>query len=381
MTDSTPRKAQGGRLALWLAVGLLIAAALMGGFFIIFGDQSNVGGRAWLTLLLVGIFALTTLFDASVSDGPNRWYLAASTITNTVIVGIGLLKIWNGWLQPADTADALVWSTQMFRFFGIIVLLRVALLATQLYSLYFIARATSTPTRVTGILTLAFTWVTVLFLAIPAIFPAPEWPDWWWRSAGATALFCVVIAIIPIIIRAFEPKKPKPAASGPAYGIVNQQPGYQQQGYPQQGYPQQGYPQQPGYQQPGYQQQGYPQQQANRPPQYGQQPQQQGQQYGQQQHGQQQYGQQQYGQQQGYPQQAAPRPANPQQGHGQQGSAQQGSAQQAAQDGHGNPAQRFEQPVSPGDRPPAQPGTQPAPPQPQPRTTPAPMDNPPAPPA
>jgi hypothetical protein len=326
VTESTPRRNRSGRLALWLAVGLLIAAALLGGFFIIFGDQSNVGGRAWLTLLLVGVFALTTLFDASVSNGPNRWYLAASTITNTILVAIGLLKIWNGWLQPADTADPFIWTIQMFRYFAVIVLIRLALLATQLYTPHVIARAKSTAIKVSGILTLAFIWLTVLFLAIPAMFPEADWPDWWWRSAGATALFGVVVAIIPIVIRAFEPKAPKSATplfvnQNPAVPGYTAQQGYPQQGgYPQQsqqGYPQQGYPQQGGYPQqsqqgyPQQSQQGYPQQSQQGYPQQGGYPQQSQQGYPQQQQQPAHPQPDQYGQAQAYGNQPPPATATP----------------------------------------------------------------------
>ncbi|MFK4789734.1 hypothetical protein [Microbacterium sp. ZW T5_56] len=264
------------RIAMWLAIGMLVAAALLGGFFIIVGDQSNVAGRAWLTLLLVAAFAGAVLIDTAITRGRDPWYLGASTVVNVVIVAVGLLKIWNGWGQPADTADELVWSVQMFRLLGVLLLLRAALGITQLY-VPFTRKATTPPiSKVAGYGAIAFGWLTALVLAIPAAFPAPDYPDWWWRVAGATALIAVVLTVIPLIIRAFQPRDA--ASSAPqqqvpqAYG----QPVYppQQQGYPQQqpGYPQQqpGYPQQqPGYpqQQPGYPQQqpGYPQQQPEYP--------------------------------------------------------------------------------------------------------------------
>ncbi len=99
------QRSRTARIALWLSIGMLVAAALLGGFFIIVGDQANVAGRAWLTMLLVAVFAGTVLLDTTIADGPNRWYLAASTIVNVVLVAIGLMKVWNGWLQPANTAD------------------------------------------------------------------------------------------------------------------------------------------------------------------------------------------------------------------------------------------------------------------------------------
>jgi len=253
------QRSRTARVALWLSIGMLVAAALLGGFFIIVGDQANVAGRAWLTMLLVAVFAGTVLLDTTISDGPNRWYLAASTIVNVVLVAIGLMKVWNGWLQPADTADPGVWAAQIGRFIAVVILLRLALLLTQLYGLYFVARAKKPATRISGIVTLIFVWATALVLSIPSAFPEPDWPDWWWRTAGATSLIAVVAAVIPLILRAFEPKEPRPAQ--PAYGQPPVQPGYGQPGA-QPGYGQPGYGQpqvQPGYGQPGYGQPGYAQ--------------------------------------------------------------------------------------------------------------------------
>jgi len=150
------------------------------------------------------------VLDANVGNGPNRWYLGVSTIVNVLLVAIGLLKLWNGWLQPEDTAAASVWFVQTMRLVLIIVLFRLALLFTQLYGLHFVTRARSQVGKLMAILTIGLAWVTVLILAIPAAFPEPEWPDWWWRAAGAATLVAVVTTVIPLIVRAFEPKAPKP---------------------------------------------------------------------------------------------------------------------------------------------------------------------------
>jgi hypothetical protein len=231
-------------MSLYLAIGALVAAAGLGGYFIIVGDQANIAGRAWLTLMLVGLFAGAVVLDANVGNGPNRWYLGVSTIVNVVLVAIGLLKLWNGWLQPEDTAAASVWFVQSLRLVLIVVLLRLALLFTQLYGLYFVTRARSQVGRLMAIVTIGLVWITALILAIPAAFPAPEWPDWWWRVAGATTLVAVVTTVIPLILRAFEPKEPKPPRP------VVQQPVYPaQQGYPVQQAPVQPAPVQPA---PGY---------------------------------------------------------------------------------------------------------------------------------
>ncbi|MFJ3958119.1 hypothetical protein [Arthrobacter sp. NPDC090010] len=292
MTPPTPPARQRSRtatVALALSIGMLIAAALLGGILIILGDQANVAGRAWLTLLLVGLFAGAVVLDGSMTEGRNRWYLAVSTILNVILLAIGLLKIWNGWLQPADTASAVVWTAQIGRFIGMIVLIRVALLLTQLYVPRFITVATTAGVRISSIVTLVFAWLTVLALTLPAAFPAMEWPAWWWRTAGATSLIAIVGLVIPLVLRAFEPKDPArqlPPQAYPQQQWDQQWTGYAQppvqaqpQAYPQQQW-QQGYSQQQdyaqqqaqwqqqGYPQPGYPQQGYPVQ----PEQYVQQP-------------------------------------------------------------------------------------------------------------
>lgn len=299
MTHPAPPARQRSRtatIALGLSITMLVAAAVLGGIFIILGDQANVAGRAWLTLLLVGLFAGAVVLDGSMPEGRNRWYLAVSTILNVVLLAIGLLKIWNGWLQPADTASAAVWTGQIARFVSMILLVRVALLLTQLYVPRFITGASKTGVRISSMATLVFAWLTVLELALPAAFPAMDWPSWWWRTAGATSLIAIVGLVIPLVLRAFEPKppadqlppqdyaqqwNPNPQWTGyaqqpqqgqpPAYPQQWQQeypqqyaqPGYPQNAYPQAGYPQQGYAQQT-YQQP----QAYPQ--AEQQGQYGQ---------------------------------------------------------------------------------------------------------------
>lgn len=208
---TTQPRSRWTRIALFLTIGTLLAAAVLGAWFIILGDQANIAGRAWLTLLLVLIFAGVVILDTAVAKGPNTWYLPVSTIINVVLLAVGLLKLWNGPLQPADTAAGDVWAVQAGRFILVIILLRLALILTQVYWRFVVVRAKSPITRATGILTVVLIWIAALVPAIPAAFPEAAWPDWWWRIAGAAALVAVVATVIPLIVRAFEPREAKPA--------------------------------------------------------------------------------------------------------------------------------------------------------------------------
>ena len=214
-TPQVPRS-RWTRIALFLTIGTRVAAAILGAWFSIVGDQANIAGRAWLTLLLVLIFAGVVILDTNVARGPNTWYLPVSTIVNVLLLAVGLLKLWNGPLQPADTAAGDVWVVQAGRLFLVVLLLRLALILTQVYWQYVVVRAKSSITRVTSILTVVLIWVAALVPSIPAAFPEAAWPDWWWRIAGAAALVAVVMTVIPLIVRAFDPKEPKAPKAPPA---------------------------------------------------------------------------------------------------------------------------------------------------------------------
>ncbi|CAH0181308.1 hypothetical protein [Plantibacter cousiniae (nom. nud.)] len=263
MVETTPRRSRSAVLALTLTIGTLVAAAIIGGYFIIVGDQADIAGRVWLTLLLLAAFVGAVSLDAAAGHGPNKWYLAVSTLVNIFLVTVGLLKLWNGWLQPPNTSDGFVWSTQIMLFLGILIIVRLALIIIQVYFLHFVTRATSTVVRATGIVTIALIIATVLVLVLPMAFPEGTWADWWWRIAAATTLAAAISAVIPVIVRAFSPK---PEGERVTYGQQPYRPEVYQQAAP--GYPAQGYPGQQGYQG----QQGYPGQQPQQPYQGQQQP-------------------------------------------------------------------------------------------------------------
>jgi hypothetical protein len=196
--------------ALWLVVGVLIAAAVLGAAFILLGDQAAISARAWLTLLLAAAFAGTVVLDVAVGTGPNRWYFPASISIDAVLFVVGLLKTWGGFFQPDDTTDPAVWGRQFGAFLAIVVLLRVSLLISQTYGPQFAVRRPLRVTRVLASLALVLLWVTTVMLVLPLALPAAEWDDVGSRLVGAGALMTAVLMLIPVVLLAFEPREPKP---------------------------------------------------------------------------------------------------------------------------------------------------------------------------
>ena len=215
--------------SLWLVVGVLIAAAVLGGAFIVLGAQAAISARAWLTLLLAAAFAGTVVLDAAVGTGPNRWYFPASIGIDALLFVVGLLKTWGGFFQPDDTADPAVWADQLGAFLAIVVLLRVSLLISQTYGPRFVVRRPMRISRVLASLALVFLWLTTVMLALPLALPAAEWNDVWSRLVGAGALMTAVLMLIPVVLLAFEPRAPKPQPPAPhpyGYGYPPPPPAY-----------------------------------------------------------------------------------------------------------------------------------------------------------
>jgi len=218
-------------IALWVTIGVLIAGAVLGGVFIILDEQSGIVGRAFMTLLLVGLFAVAVLIDGRVPEGENRWYLPTSMLLNVVLLVIGLIKVWNGPLQPADTTAFDVWWVQTWRWIGVVAIVRAALVITQFYVPPFLTRAKSRITRLSAQITVGLIWLTALIYFVPLSFPNLEplglhdYSRRWWSVSGATALVAAVVVVIPLVVRAFEPKPQKtPPTYGPAAGLPSYTP-------------------------------------------------------------------------------------------------------------------------------------------------------------
>jgi hypothetical protein len=239
------------KIALWITIVTLLAAGVMGGIFIVIGNQADVGGRSWLTFLLILAFAGAVALDANVTKPESHRYLFGSTITNVILMAIGVLKLWNGPWQPPNIGAGEVWAEQFSRWLGILFVLRISVAITQLYFKFFVTRAKLAATRMSGFATIVLVWFTAVVLVLPLSFPylragGGGWPDWWGKLAGAAALVMAVCIVLPLVVRAFEPHPPaQPVPYSAAF------PG----GYPPPGAypPPLGYEHQPGYPPPpGY---------------------------------------------------------------------------------------------------------------------------------
>ncbi|MBT2484961.1 MULTISPECIES: hypothetical protein [unclassified Microbacterium] len=205
------------RGAIWIAIGALIAAALVCVVWVLIGDQDGLIGRAFLTIVLLAAFAGIAILEAGLAPNRPDWLALASMVTWIVALLVGAVKIWlpedDGYFSGAE---------RFFQLLLVIGILQLALLHVRLFTPA-AKRHVTTFTRVIYIVTLVFlaglVGLLVFFLSFPQSF---DYGELYWRIVVAlTILAAVGTTLIPLLNALFAPKRPRNAsptiAAAPAW--------------------------------------------------------------------------------------------------------------------------------------------------------------------
>ncbi|WP_251438740.1 hypothetical protein [Microbacterium sp. USTB-Y] len=206
------------RGAIWIAIGALIAAALVCVVWVLIGDQQGLIGRAFLTILLLAGFAAIAILEASLAPNREDWLALLSMISWILALLVGAVKIW---LPDDDIPFA--YFTGLERFFQLVLvvgILQLALLHVRLFQKA-AARHETAFTRAIVWVTYAFLAGLVAMLVFYLTFPHTfHYDELYWRIVVAlTILTAVGTMLIPLLNALFAPKRPAPAtAVGGGYG-------------------------------------------------------------------------------------------------------------------------------------------------------------------
>ena len=205
------------RGAIWIAIGALIAAALVCVVWVLIGDQDGLIGRAFLTILLLAAFAGIAILEAGLAPNRPDWLALASMVTWIVALLVGAVKIW----LPED-GGYFTGGERLFQLLLVIGILQLALLHVRLFT-HAAQRHVTTFTRIIYIVTIVFlgglVGLLIFFLAFPHSF---DYGELYWRIVVAlTILAAVGTTLIPLLNALFAPKRPSresaAIASAPAW--------------------------------------------------------------------------------------------------------------------------------------------------------------------
>ena len=193
------------RAAIWVAIGALIAAAIVCVVWVLVGTQNGIVGRAFLTILLLAAFAGVAIIDARLAARRPAWFALASMVTWVMTLLIGAVMIWLPERYPWGGLNRFV------QFLLIVLVLQLALLHLRLYTKA-LQRHVTTFTQIVAIVTITLVIGLAIMLVLPLMMG--EWVyfgDTYWRFVVAlTILAAVGTALIPLINALFAPKKPRP---------------------------------------------------------------------------------------------------------------------------------------------------------------------------
>ncbi len=199
------------RVAIWVAIGALVAAALVCVVWVLVGTANGIVGRAFLTILLLAAFAGVAILDAHLAPRRPAWFALTSMIVWVVTLLIGAILIWMR--EPAFSFGL----GRLFSFLVIVLLLQLGVLHVRLYMKSF-ERHITPLTRAIAYLTIGLIAVLEILLILPLMFSDyVDFSDPYGRVIVAvTILAAVGTALIPLMNVLFAPKAPRPVFAGPS---------------------------------------------------------------------------------------------------------------------------------------------------------------------
>lgn len=196
------------RSAIWVAIGALIAAAVVCVVWVLAAPSSGIIARAFLTILLLAGFAGAALFDAYEAPRRSPWYMLASMVGWVVVLLAGAFKIW---LPLRESEFGLLDNgfTRFVAFVGIVLVIRLALLHLRLY-LKAYARHVTAFTRGIAVVTVVLVVALALLLLVPMTLDQLDLPELYWRIVVAVAILAAVgTALVPLINALNAPRVPR----------------------------------------------------------------------------------------------------------------------------------------------------------------------------
>lgn len=200
------------RGAIWVAIGALIASAVVCVVWLLIDDQDGLIGRAFLTILLLACFAGIAIVEAGLATKRPDWLAVTSMVTWIVALVVGMVKIW--------LPDERYFGEGMSRFFQLLLvvgILQLGLLHVRIYTPAYRRYVTTFTTIVyfatLGLLAL-LAGLLVFYLTFPDSF---DYEEMYWKVVLAVAILCFLgTALVPLLNVLFAPKKERRVSAAPA---------------------------------------------------------------------------------------------------------------------------------------------------------------------
>lgn len=197
------------RAAIWVAIGALIAAAIVCVVWVLVGSGTGIVARAFLTVLLLAGFAGIAILESHLAARRPAWFSLTSMVAWVVVLLVGAVMIW----LPRPVED-FGWGYERFlRFLLIVLILQLALLHLRLFTKSY-ARNPTTFLSIVTYVTIAFVAIVAVMLIVSLIVEDhfTFLPIYWRVVVALTILAAVGTALVPLVNALLMPRSRKPVA-------------------------------------------------------------------------------------------------------------------------------------------------------------------------
>ena len=206
---SSPQSNKILRATIWVAIGALIAAALVCVVWVLIGDSNGIVGKAFLTILLLAGFAGVSIAESNMAQNRPTWL----ALTSILLVGAFLI-----WMPTSGYFGA--GAERVFKFIVIALIIQGALLHARLFLKAF-QRHQTTFTSIVTYVTIGLVVILMVMLVLPLMTDEfVTYRPLYWRVVVALAILSAVgTALLPLVNALFAPKRPRPHSAAP-YGAA-----------------------------------------------------------------------------------------------------------------------------------------------------------------
>lgn len=199
------------RASIWVAIGALIAAAIVCVVWVFVGTQNGIIGRAFLTILLLVAFAGATILDAHLAPRRPAWFALSSMAGWVLLLLVGAVLIW---LPDVGWYGGVAGPVRFLQFLLIVLIVQLALLHVRLY-VKAARRFVTAFTQTVMLVTIALLVLLVVLLILPLMLgDYVNFSDLYGRFVVAvTILLAVGTALVPLVNVLFAPRKERPAGA------------------------------------------------------------------------------------------------------------------------------------------------------------------------
>lgn len=184
---------------LWISIGALIFTALISVGLVLFSSETQVIGKAFLTVFLLAGFSGIIVLLTKTSEKQNPYVALVSMFSWILILLIGVIKIWWDLNREDEYYYYLSILGEFIQFILIVATVQLTVLHFSLYTKLFFGVKNKFH-QITGAVTVFIVFLVALMIIVPLVLTQYEYSGFYWRTVVALSILGAVgTTLLPLV--------------------------------------------------------------------------------------------------------------------------------------------------------------------------------------